>query len=210
MLPLKSLNSNGQRFMMKNGFHCLLSWSTFWIDVKLDSNMFERRRFKCLVLLMFGVFIFGIFCLGYFCPDRVCTSSAPALSFFDNSPLLSSDSRSSLFFQRQDLGKEVYFDVEGDDVLVFLHIQKTGGTTFGRHLVKNTDISHPCMCYKDRKRCDCENSKKHIWLFSRYSTGWACGLHADWTELHDCVPKVLNDREGESRNRRQDFRKIYL
>jgi len=28
-------------------------------------------------------------------------------------------------------------------------------------------------------------------LFSRYSTGWRCGLHADWTELTGCVDKYL-------------------
>ena len=25
------------------------------------------------------------------------------------------------------------------------------------------------------------------WLFSRYSTGWKCGLHADYTELTECL-----------------------
>ena len=29
------------------------------------------------------------------------------------------------------------------------------------------------------------------WLFSRYSTGWKCGLHPDWTELTGCVDKYL-------------------
>jgi len=29
------------------------------------------------------------------------------------------------------------------------------------------------------------------WLFSRYSTGWKCGLHPDWTELVGCVDIYL-------------------
>ena len=29
------------------------------------------------------------------------------------------------------------------------------------------------------------------WLFSRYSTGWKCGLHPDWTELTGCVDTYL-------------------
>ena len=29
------------------------------------------------------------------------------------------------------------------------------------------------------------------WLFSRYSTGWKCGLHPDWTELVGCVDAYL-------------------
>ena len=32
------------------------------------------------------------------------------------------------------------------DVMVFLHIQKTGGSTFGRHLVEDIDLDRPCYC----------------------------------------------------------------
>ncbi|KAI4887158.1 hypothetical protein NFI96_009389, partial [Prochilodus magdalenae] len=32
-----------------------------------------------------------------------------------------------------DLERSVDFEIKGEDVIVFLHIQKTGGTTFGRH-----------------------------------------------------------------------------
>ena len=31
------------------------------------------------------------------------------------------------------VGKEYRFDVKGEDIIVFLHIQKTGGTKFGKH-----------------------------------------------------------------------------
>ena len=34
------------------------------------------------------------------------------------------------------------------DVMVFLHIQKTGGTTFGKHLVQDIDLERPCDCHK--------------------------------------------------------------
>lgn len=94
------------------------------------------------------------------------------------------------------------FDIDGEDVLVFLHIQKTGGTTFGKHLVKNLDIDHPCVCYKGKKQCDCYSKKHKIWLFSRYSTGWVCGLHADWTELQHCVDEALDHVEGGHSSRR--------
>jgi len=106
-------------------------------------------------------------------------------------------------FSDADLVRDYDFDTENDaNVLVFLHMQKTGGTTFGRYLVRNTSLRSPCVCYKNKKRCDCENSRKHTWLFSRYSTGWACGLHADWTELHACVQETLDAKELESRARR--------
>jgi len=89
------------------------------------------------------------------------------------------------------------------DVLVFLHMQKTSGSVFGRHLVGNA-VGFPSSCYRirGRKRRNCTASNGYQWLFSRYSTGWACGLHADWTELHACVPRALNRLEGVRRKRR--------
>ncbi|XP_078738921.1 uncharacterized protein LOC144952400 [Lampetra fluviatilis] len=38
------------------------------------------------------------------------------------------------------------------------------------------------------------------WLFSRFSTGWRCGLHADWTELRACVPALFEGAGGPPRN----------
>lgn len=32
------------------------------------------------------------------------------------------------------------FDLDAHDVMVFLHIQKTGGTSFGKHLVQDLDL----------------------------------------------------------------------
>lgn len=39
-----------------------------------------------------------------------------------------------------------------------------------------------------------------IWLFSRYSTGWVCGLHADFTELcvSNCVDTAMDRKEGKA------------
>ena len=153
------------------------------------------------------------------------------------------------------------------DVIVFLHMQKTGGTTFGRHLVVDLDVGSPCVCSSssatddavgpsssssssdypfshrhlslsptlhrrwnrstlhysearsthrgshhrrqtgngrkaNRLRCDCRNADGSTWLFGRESTGWACGLHADWTELNACVPQALDRIEGRRRTRR--------
>ena len=109
------------------------------------------------------------------------------------------------------------FDMNGNDVMVLLHIQKTGGSKFGAQLVKNLDIERPCYCSrkkasnnkKDAERktrgrrfCRClrPNSQK-IWLFSRHHLGWPCGLHADWTELHECVSRYMNKREGKKAKR---------
>lgn len=103
------------------------------------------------------------------------------------------------------------FDIKGRDVIVFLHIQKTGGTTFGRHLVHDLNLDKPCECKKKgkmrRKRCKCIKpfSNTDYWLFSRFSTGWQCGLHADWTELTSCVDSVLNKEEGGGRKQRRYY-----
>uniref|UniRef100_A0A3Q2Z012 Heparan-sulfate 6-O-sulfotransferase n=1 Tax=Hippocampus comes TaxID=109280 RepID=A0A3Q2Z012_HIPCM len=95
----------------------------------------------------------------------------------------------TLNFTERDLDRHVDFDIRGDDVMVFLHIQKTGGTTFGRHLVKNIQLEQPCECTPGQRKCTCHRpGKSESWLFSRFSTGWSCGLHADWTELTSCVP----------------------
>lgn len=95
------------------------------------------------------------------------------------------------------------FDMEAHDVMVFLHIQKTGGTSFGKHLVRDLDLKRPCECQRRRKRCYCfRTHRNENWLFSRYSTGWKCGLHADWTELTGCVDGELDKSEGESAKRR--------
>uniref|UniRef100_A0A915NDL2 Trafficking protein particle complex subunit 5 n=5 Tax=Meloidogyne TaxID=189290 RepID=A0A915NDL2_MELJA len=102
------------------------------------------------------------------------------------------------------------FKFSGEDTLIFLHIQKTAGTTFERFLVRKLNISNPCICEEGQKRCDCEIidnfGKKRIWLFSRYSTGWvdwACGLHADFTKLvvANCVDYYFKIKEGQSKNR---------
>ncbi|XP_074482757.1 heparan-sulfate 6-O-sulfotransferase 3-B-like [Sebastes fasciatus] len=102
-------------------------------------------------------------------------------------------------FTERDLDRHVDFNIRGDDVMVFLHIQKTGGTTFGRHLVKNIQLEQPCDCMPGQRKCTCHRpGRAESWLFSRFSTGWSCGLHADWTELTSCVPVVMNKRDKKS------------
>ena len=107
------------------------------------------------------------------------------------------------------------FNVSGSDVMVFLHIQKTSGTMFGLHLV-DIDTNPPCSCsvkgYQTWlvnmptdhtlpslvHKCTCPRTRassrpKEQWLFSRYTFGWPCGVHADWTLLKKCVPSLYKD-----------------
>lgn len=93
------------------------------------------------------------------------------------------------------------FNISSDqDSLVLLHIQKTGGTTFERHLVHDLKLQTPCDCAEEKRRCWCPKSNEltnktstsSTWLISRFSTGWVCGLHADWTQLNACLAKLNN------------------
>lgn len=138
--------------------------------------------------------------LMYVCSQKSCREVS--IATLTNTRDLSMRSQ-TFAFDSASVGKVYPFDVEGDDILVFLHMQKTGGTKFGKHLVENLNIKHPCECVRGRKKCTCKrpNSDK-IWLFSRYSLGWPCGLHADWTELQACVPVYINQREGRKQNRK--------
>jgi len=96
----------------------------------------------------------------------------------------------------------VNFDINSTDMIVFLHMQKTGGTTFGRHLVKDLILQEKCRkLVETEKRWDCgrPNNKDEQWLFSRYTTGWRCGLHADWTNLIQCAHRAIRDYDHERR-----------
>ncbi|XP_078613468.1 heparan-sulfate 6-O-sulfotransferase 3-B-like [Branchiostoma floridae x Branchiostoma japonicum] len=107
-------------------------------------------------------------------------------------------------FRPSTLERDLDFNISGTDVIVFLHMQKTGGTSFGRQLVTNMDLERPCQCRRGQKRCQCyrPGTDRDIWLFSRFSTGWSCGLHADWTELKDCVPDMMDKKEKQPKKRR--------
>uniref|UniRef100_A0A3B4TAG5 Heparan-sulfate 6-O-sulfotransferase n=1 Tax=Seriola dumerili TaxID=41447 RepID=A0A3B4TAG5_SERDU len=113
-------------------------------------------------------------------------------------------------FTERDLDRHVEFNIKGDDVIVFLHIQKTGGTTFGRHLVRNIRLEQPCDCKPGQKKCTCHRpGKEESWLFSRFSTGWSCGLHADWTELTNCVPVIMDKKEFEVSYGKMEIFKLF-
>ncbi|XP_060148134.1 heparan-sulfate 6-O-sulfotransferase 2 isoform X5 [Globicephala melas] len=172
--------------------------------------MDEKSNKLLLALVM--LFLFAVIVLQYVCPGTECQLlRLQAFSSPMPDPYRSEDESSARFvprynFSRGDLLRKVDFDIKGDDLIVFLHIQKTGGTTFGRHLVRNIQLEQPCECRVGQKKCTCHRpGKRETWLFSRFSTGWSCGLHADWTELTSCVPAVV-DSKRDSRLRPSRWR----
>lgn len=150
----------------------------------------KKKSIRALFFILFFVLVSFLALMGY-CEHNHCLFSEPSTSYSID-----------LTFDRKLLDKDYELDLDDEDVLVFLHMQKTGGTTFGKHLVKNLDVDQPCDCKRGVKRCRCLTRKQTVWLFSRYSTGWACGLHADWTELKGCVDKEMDKQEGVHRKRR--------
>ncbi|CAL8269640.1 unnamed protein product [Boreogadus saida] len=175
-----------------------------------------------LLIVLLMLMLFGVIVLQYVCPGtsdcqifRIgsifkSNSASDAITYRNGDgkdgspkdPYISEDNALVRFvprfnFTKADLSRAVDFNIKGDDVIVFLHIQKTGGTTFGRHLVRNIQLERPCECHAGQKKCTClRPGKKETWLFSRFSTGWSCGLHADWTELTNCVPTRMDAHEA--------------
>ncbi|XP_037317043.2 heparan-sulfate 6-O-sulfotransferase 2 isoform X2 [Pungitius pungitius] len=186
----------------------------------MDDKSSSSHHRLLIVLLM--VLLFGVIMIQYVCPsksecqvlhqlgtwfkDGAATGSPSGgdqiQDGLQKDPYIAEDGALVRFvprfnFTEVDLNRAVDFNIKGDDVIVFLHIQKTGGTTFGRHLVRNIQLERPCECHAGQKKCTCYRpGKKETWLFSRFSTGWSCGLHADWTELTSCVPSRMDSREA--------------
>lgn len=176
-------------------------------------KMQPRRRLRSIVFVCLTLAVAGIIGFGYFCPDQVCAltkrGAVSSESGFTSALQVTLDKLREQMgaipgLSYDDVLKDDFqFDMDAHDVMVFLHIQKTGGTSFGKHLVQDLDLKRPCECQRKRKRCYCfRTHRNENWLFSRYSTGWKCGLHADWTELTSCVDRELNKNEGEIAKRR--------
>ncbi len=115
------------------------------------------------------------------------------------------------FFTYQIYKIQRNFDIN-KNVLIFLHMQKTGGSDFDRNIVRhllirkenkwekaclslfsNTNNLKKTFKKTDKfKKFSCLNDKRDTvneknWYFSRQTFGWVCGLHPDLTQLKNCV-----------------------
>ena len=95
-------------------------------------------------------------------------------------------------------------------VLAFIHIQKTGGTTFEKMLTNIEGLECRCPVKKPLGNCKCLRSKGDPWIVARYvgfdiSKSWPCGLHPDYTMLKKCIPKLMHDSFGTDFNPRVLF-----
>ncbi|CAH1797269.1 unnamed protein product, partial [Owenia fusiformis] len=102
----------------------------------------------------------------------------------------------------QDANRKFNFDPNGNKIIVILHIQKTGGTTFESRLVETLNVTPRCVCRPGEKRCECINNNGHVWIVSgQKSLRWPCGLHADWTEWNECIDGYFDELETLHRDR---------
>ncbi len=101
--------------------------------------------------------------------------------------------------------KPIKFDPQGNDTLVFVHIQKTGGSQFSRHLVTlkrhgrslctdsppdgppHRRLVLPKKDYSFCPRSTNWQSQEDQWLVSGKTVGWVCGVHAFYTEFKSCL-----------------------
>ena len=93
------------------------------------------------------------------------------------------------------------FDPYGNDTIVFIHIQKTGGSQFLGHLqtVKKDGVSL-CVASTNNPKSGQLRKKVHArcprnwdfpsddpWLVAEKTVGWFCGVHAFYTEFRSCL-----------------------
>lgn len=102
------------------------------------------------------------------------------------------------------------FNYNKSDVLVLLHIQKTGGSNWENHMAVNlmTDPPPKCRAMPDaphRLMCSCVNGKGQDWMFNKNCVGWPCGVHPGFMELTSCLDKWYDAQVAEDRTRRYHF-----
>jgi len=114
--------------------------------------MLTKSNWKKFVVLLISCVLVCVFVFLYICGDGVCgtesniSPAGPGLKKTQISVAFDEYRNGRLPYNKFDqpvVGGLHHVDFDDEDVLVFLHIQKTGGTTFGRHLVRNLDIKYP-------------------------------------------------------------------
>jgi heparan sulfate 6-O-sulfotransferase HS6ST1 len=102
------------------------------------------------------------------------------------------------------------FDIE-KDIMVFLHIQKTGGTKLSMNIIDYLQVFDPKnniwkkACRLNSKNRSKLRGKNHIYICPRvkHETNWfftwhtidylICGNHADFVRLRNCVPQLYSN-----------------
>lgn len=150
-------------------------------------QLFSSRSIRnCALSLIFTCFFIASF-IWYFCSNQTCSLNRFSKPHWRrlkaNRQLLSNWTLEKAKLQEANSDEsKIYvgksdFNIKGSDVIVFLHIQNTGGSVFARHMVEDLALERPCRCKKNRRVCRCYRPDNYgsTWFFSRYTTGWKCG-----------------------------------
>ena len=103
----------------------------------------------------------------------------------------------------------ISFDPGRRDSLVFIHIQKTGGSDFLQHLVTVEKDGVPLCLPRPETESSASSKKKYKshcshpggasrpntdlpWLISEKTLGWYCGLHPFYSEYQSCISHESN------------------
>ena len=158
-------------------------------------------------------------------PDRERTNeqSTAALEISTNQITVGTGNFDVTLHPSETVQRQTHFDFSGNDTLVLIHIQKSGGSDFLRHLVtlKRNGIQ---MCSPDhstkrqsakRQYAICPKTwdnvnpaEAEVWLVAEKTLGWVCGLHPFYTEYRSCLsaqnihrnPKKLSIKVNPGRN----------
>lgn len=89
----------------------------------------DTERTRSIFLLCVALLCMSLLLTSYLCPDQVCGRSSRSLSYAHSSPLTLQDTRAparKLSFDQITSDNSFTFNIKDRDVIVFLHIQKTG------------------------------------------------------------------------------------
>lgn len=146
--------------------------------MKIEVNIVKTVFFS--VLLYFIVFI------SVFSNNTISKSK----TLYEQNELLIHESSAYFDSNIFTIGREFSL---GEDTFVQLHIQKTAGTAFENHLLNHLEFKRgkkwepACLTNTKQKRkvCNFALYKKPL-IRDRYTCKY-CDIHADYTELHNCV-----------------------
>ena len=141
--------------------------------------MVFRRLKVCFVICALASFIF-VLLFGYLCPPSMCYMRSRIYEKYYLGDAVKNVYRSvhsyvsSVIdeYPEHVIRNDYHINLHNEDVLVFLHIQKTGGTYLGKHLVRNLLIGQPCVCPDNSQRCDCDPNENAMKL--RSPTEFTC------------------------------------
>ena len=103
----------------------------------------------------------------------------------------------------------------GEHIIVYIHIQKTGGSEFLAHITTSKSLEGRQLCKAPSEKIKIALKKRRdfmicplvrtsslsiplpeMWLASEKTYGWVCGVHPFLQEMYNCLPNYLTKLYG--------------